>query len=95
MQAPSLPELKTLRKQVETKIKGAKAKPMLARKEMWEAYVSCMGIADDRLTKRYARKGFLSEPLADFDLSTTDGGGISKSDFAGERPLLLVFSSYT
>ncbi|MDQ4105629.1 MAG: hypothetical protein M3157_00430 [Actinomycetota bacterium] len=35
------------------------------------------------------------EPMPDFELSTTDGGRVSKSDFVGERPLLLVFSSYT
>ncbi len=35
------------------------------------------------------------ELIPDFELSTTDGGRVGKSDFVGERPLLLVFSSYT
>lgn len=35
------------------------------------------------------------EPMPDFDLPTTDGGRVSKDDFVGERPLLLIFSSYT
>jgi hypothetical protein len=86
VQAPTLPELKTLRKHVETKIKGAKAKPMLARKEMWEAYISCMGVADDRLTKRYARKGFLSEPLADFQLFVSHQVNHETGVFLGVDP---------
>ncbi len=35
------------------------------------------------------------EPVPYFDLPTTDGGRISKGDFVGERPLLLVFGSFT
>jgi len=34
------------------------------------------------------------EPLPDFDLETTDGGRVRKSDFAG-RPLLLYLASFT
>lgn len=86
VQAPTLAELKTLRKNVETKLKGAKAKPMLARKEMWEAYVSCLPVSDDRLTKRYARKGFLSEPLADFQLFVSHQVNHETGVFLGVDP---------
>ncbi len=33
--------------------------------------------------------------MPDFELATTDGDRVSKNDFVGERPLLLVFSSVT
>ena len=59
---------------------------MLARKEMWESYVSCMGVADDRLTKRYARKGFLSEPLADFQLFLSHQVNHETGQFLGTDP---------
>ncbi len=86
VQAPTLAELKTLRKQVETKLKGAKAKAMLARKEMWEGYVSCLPLSDDRLTKRYARKGFMSEPLADFQLFVSHQVNHETGVFLGTDP---------
>jgi hypothetical protein len=35
------------------------------------------------------------EPMPDFDLPATDGGRVRKSDFVGERPLLLIFGSVT
>jgi peroxiredoxin len=35
------------------------------------------------------------EPVPDFDLPTTDGGRVRKSDFVGRRPLLLTFGSIT
>jgi hypothetical protein len=35
------------------------------------------------------------EPMADFDLETTDGERIRKRDLAGRRPLLLAFASFT
>jgi hypothetical protein len=34
-------------------------------------------------------------PMPEFDLPTTDGGRLSKSDFVGRRPLLLTFASIT
>ena len=86
IQARTLGELRNLRKNVETKLKGAKAKPMLARKEMWEAYVSCLPVSDDRLTKRYARKGFMSEPLADFQLFVSHQVNHETGVFLGTDP---------
>ncbi len=35
------------------------------------------------------------EPMPEFDLPTTEGGRIRKSDFVGQRPLLVTFSSVT
>ena len=36
------------------------------------------------------------EPAFDFDLPLLDGGGrVRLSEFAGERPVALVFGSYT
>jgi hypothetical protein len=35
------------------------------------------------------------EPLPEFDLPTTDGGRVRKSDFTGRRPLFLSFASIT
>ena len=35
------------------------------------------------------------EEMPDFDLETTDGGRVRKSDFVGVRPLLLSFGSVT
>lgn len=35
------------------------------------------------------------QPMPDFDLPTTDGGRVRKSDFVGQRPLLLTFASIT
>jgi len=36
------------------------------------------------------------EPAADFDLPLLDGSGrVRLADFAGERPVALVFGSYT
>ena len=35
------------------------------------------------------------EPFPDFDLETADGGRVTKSEFAGKKPLLMVFGSVT
>lgn len=35
------------------------------------------------------------QPMPDFELPTTDGGCVRKSDFIGHRPLLLTFGSIT
>ncbi len=35
------------------------------------------------------------DPFPDFDIPTTDGGRIRRSDFIGRKPLLLVFGSVT
>ena len=37
----------------------------------------------------------LGEPMPDFDLPTTNGGRIRKSDFVGERSVLLIIGSFT
>lgn len=34
-------------------------------------------------------------PMSEFDLPTTDGDRVRKSDFVGQRPLLLTFASIT
>jgi peroxiredoxin len=49
-------------------------------------------LAEDSAFERGPSPG---EPMPDFELATTDGGRVSKNAFVGERPLLLVFSSYT
>lgn len=35
------------------------------------------------------------EEMPDFELPTTDGGSVRKSDFVGQRPLFLTFASFT
>ncbi len=35
------------------------------------------------------------QPMPEYDLPTTNGGRLSKSDFVGRRPLLLTFASIT
>ncbi len=35
------------------------------------------------------------QPMPDFDLPTTEGDRLRKSDFDGRRPLLLTFASVT
>jgi hypothetical protein len=35
------------------------------------------------------------DPMPEFDLPTTDGGRVRKSDFVGDRPLFLTFASIT
>lgn len=35
------------------------------------------------------------QPMPDFELTTTDGRQIKKSDFVGLKPLLLTFGSVT
>lgn len=35
------------------------------------------------------------EPFPDFDLATVDGDRLRKSDFVGDKPLLMVFASFT
>jgi hypothetical protein len=35
------------------------------------------------------------DPLPDFELPTTEGGSVRRSDFVGRRPLLIVFGSIT
>lgn len=86
LQAPTLAELGNLRRRVETKMRGAGTKPMLARKEMWEAYCTCLGLCDDRLTKRYARKGLLTEPLADMQLFVSHQINHETGVFLGTDP---------
>ena len=34
-------------------------------------------------------------PIPDFDLPATDGGRVTRADYLGERPVLIVFGSYT
>jgi peroxiredoxin len=35
------------------------------------------------------------KPFPDFDLETTDGQRVRKSDFVGQKPVLLTFGSVT
>lgn len=35
------------------------------------------------------------QPMPDFDLPTTDGDRVRRSDFVGSRPLLVAFASFT
>lgn len=35
------------------------------------------------------------EPFPDFTLPTAGGGQVRKTDFVGNRPMLMVFSSFT
>jgi hypothetical protein len=35
------------------------------------------------------------DPFPGFDLPTTDGGRVRRSDFVGSRPMLMVAASYT
>jgi hypothetical protein len=35
------------------------------------------------------------EQFPDFDLPTTDGGRVRKTDFVGERPMFMVAASFT
>jgi DNA polymerase III delta prime subunit len=86
LQAPTLQELGNLRRRVETKMRGAGTKPMLARKEMWEAYCTCLGVCEDRLTARYARKGMLTEPLADMQLFVSHQINHETGVFCGTDP---------
>jgi hypothetical protein len=58
----------------------------------YEHFTTKRLLQDIRFGKSTPRQG---EALPEFDLATTDGGRVTKTDFVGDRPLLLILGSIT
>ena len=58
----------------------------------YEHFTTKRLLQDIRFSRSAPRQG---DALPEFDLATTDGGRVNKTDFVGDRPLLLILGSIT